>query len=113
MASVGPSSSVRRQSLESMMSRTVVRSVPALALLAAGLMWVAPKVAGQAGPMPSTRNGDWTHYTAAVRASPHAPLDQINAANFPKLEVAWRFKTDTHGTSPESKLEGKPLARKG
>ena len=41
------------------------------------------------------------------------PLDQINAANFNKLEVAWRFKTDNLGTRPEYKLEGTPLAIKG
>jgi quinoprotein glucose dehydrogenase len=63
--------------------------------------------------MPSTKNGDWTHYTADVRGSRYAPLDQITASNFPKLEVAWRFKTDNLGTRPEYKLEGTPLAVKG
>jgi quinoprotein glucose dehydrogenase len=36
-------------------------------------------------------------------------LDQINASNFGKLEVAWRFKTDSLGNRPEYKLEGTPL----
>ena len=36
--------------------------------------------------------------TAAISASTrYAPLDQINADNFNKLEVAWRFKTDALG----------------
>ena len=35
------------------------------------------------------------------------------AANFNKLEVAWRFKTDNLGTRPEFKLEGTPLAIRG
>ena len=48
--------------------------------------------------MPSTRNGDWVHYTADIRGSRYSPLDQINATNFNKLEVAWRFKTDNFGT---------------
>src|SRR4029453_4367839 len=68
---------------------------------------------GQATPMPSTRNGDWTHYTADVRGSRYAPLDQITPANFNKLEVAGRFKTDNLGTRPEYKLEGTPLAIRG
>ena len=34
---------------------------------------------------------------SATRATP--PLDQINAANFNKLEVAWRFKTDIAGAA--------------
>ncbi|MBW8865956.1 MAG: PQQ-binding-like beta-propeller repeat protein [Acidobacteria bacterium] len=63
--------------------------------------------------MPSTKNGDWTHYTADVRGSKYAPLDQVNASNFNTLEVAWRFKTDNLGTRPEFKLEGTPLAIRG
>src|SRR5947207_1773876 len=39
----------------------------------------------------------------------YRPLDQINATNFSKLEVAWRFKTDSLGNRPEYKLEGTPL----
>ena len=34
-------------------------------------------------------------------------------ANFGKLEVAWRFKTDHLGPRPEYKLEGTPLVVKG
>ena len=48
-----------------------------------------------------------------MRGTKYSPLDQINAANFNKLEVAWRFKTDNLGTRPEYKLEGTPLAIKG
>jgi len=67
----------------------------------------------RASALPSTSNGEWTHYTADVRGSKYSPLDQINAANFNKLEVAWRFKTDNLGPRPEYKLEGTPLMIKG
>ncbi len=63
--------------------------------------------------MPSAKNGDWTHYTSDMRGTRYVPLDQINATNFNKLEVAWRFKTDNLGTRPEFKLEGTPLAIRG
>ncbi|HEU4389923.1 MAG TPA: hypothetical protein VFV34_19125, partial [Blastocatellia bacterium] len=63
--------------------------------------------------LPSTRNGDWPHYTADLAGTRYSPLDQINGENFNKLEVAWRFKTDNLGTRPEFKLEGTPLAIKG
>jgi quinoprotein glucose dehydrogenase len=49
------------------------------------------------------------HYTADLAGSRYPPLDQINAVNFSKLEVAWRFKTDSIGNRPEFKLEGTPL----
>ena len=57
--------------------------------------------------------GDWRHYTADIHGSKYSPLDQINAGNFSKLEVAWRFKTDALGPRPEYKLEGTPLAING
>ena len=63
--------------------------------------------------MPSTRNGEWPQYTADLKGTKYSPLDQINASNFSKLEVAWRFKTDSFGPRPEYKLEGTPLMIKG
>jgi quinoprotein glucose dehydrogenase len=94
------------------MSRTLRRSALVLAALAVGVTWMTVRSSGQ-GYVPSTKNGDWTHYTADVHGTKYSPLDQINADNFNKLEVAWRFKTDNLGTRPEYKLEGTPLAIKG
>ncbi len=48
-----------------------------------------------------------------MKGTRYSPLDQINAVNFGKLEVAWRFKTDNLGPFPEYKLEGTPLMVKG
>src|SRR5476649_2147104 len=94
------------------MSRLIVRSAPVLALLAAGVAWVA--VHGQSATgQPSTKNGEWPYYTADVKGIKYSPLDQVNAANFNKLEVAWRFKTDAFGTRPEYKLEGTPVMVNG
>ena len=33
-------------------------------------------------------------YTADLAGSKYSPLDQVNATNFSKMEVAWRFKID-------------------
>ncbi len=68
---------------------------------------------GQTAGQPSTKNGEWPYYTADARGSKYSPLDQINADNFNKLEVAWRFKTDSLGPRAEYKLEGTPLMVKG
>src|SRR5215471_13293144 len=95
------------------MKRIAIRVVPAAALLAAGLAWMSPRIAGQGTGQPSTKNGEWPMYTADLRGSKYSPLDQINASNFSKLEVAWRFKTDNLGPRPENKLEGTPLMVKG
>ncbi len=101
------------------MTRTFRRAALAAASLAGlfGLMTITPRMtanlSGQAPGFPTTKNGEWPYYTADVRGSRYSPLDQINAANFNQLEVAWRFKTDNLGTRPEFKLEGTPLMVKG
>jgi quinoprotein glucose dehydrogenase len=95
------------------MSSRFLRIGPALVLILLGLVWLKPELSGQAPGQPSTRNGDWPHYTADMRGTRYSPLDQINGSNFNQLEVAWRFKTDNLGPRPEYKLEGTPLAIKG
>jgi glucose dehydrogenase len=97
------------------MARTARRSAAALATLILAAAWFAPRLSSQtpAPSFPSTKNGEWTHYTADVRGDKYSPLDQINASNFNKLEVAWRFKTDSLGPRPEYKLEGTPLMING
>jgi quinoprotein glucose dehydrogenase len=93
------------------MSRMALRSALVSAVL--GLVWTTVALYGQGGALPSTKHGEWPAYTADIRGSRYSPLDQINASNFKKLEVAWRFKTDNLGTRPEYKLEGTPLMVKG
>jgi quinoprotein glucose dehydrogenase len=71
------------------------------------------KSAGNGMASRSTKNGEWPYYTGDLTGARYSPLDQINAGNFNKLEVAWRFKTDNLGTRPEYKLEGTPLMVNG
>ena len=86
-----------------MLKKTLIAGAGLTALLMGGHMAFA-----QTG-----QNVDWTSYNADNTGSRFKPLDQINAANFSKLEVAWRFKTDNIGNRPEYKLEGTPLAVDG
>src|ERR1700685_1209624 len=55
------------------------------------------------------KNGEWPTYGADLGNTHYSPLDQINAGNFNKLQVAWRFKTDNLGPQPETNLEATPL----
>ncbi|HEX7946425.1 MAG TPA: PQQ-binding-like beta-propeller repeat protein, partial [Phenylobacterium sp.] len=73
------------------------------AALAGGVAALALGAVAQAADV------EWPTYTADLAGSRYRPLDQINAGNFSKLEVAWRFKTDALGNRPEFKLEGTPL----
>ncbi|HJW78702.1 MAG TPA: PQQ-binding-like beta-propeller repeat protein, partial [Beijerinckiaceae bacterium] len=84
-----------------------------LGLIAAAT--IAPRLAGQSSApgLPNKAYGEWPAYNADIKGSRYMPLDQINAFNFNKLEIAWRFKTDNLGPRPEYKLEGTPLMVKG
>ena len=73
------------------MVKTLKTALLVAAVAGIAALWTMARPAGQVSGMPSTKNGDWTHYTADVRGTKYMPLDQINAANFNKLEVAWRF----------------------
>ena len=66
-------------------------------------------LAGQSG----AKNGEWRHYGGDIGNTRYSPLDQINATNFSKLEIAWRFKTDSLGPRPEYQFEGTPLMAGG
>src|SRR5580704_11975579 len=55
------------------------------------------------------KNGEWQTYGGDLASTRYSPLDQINADNFNKLAVAWRFKTDSLGPRPEFKFEATPL----
>src|SRR5256886_11336655 len=59
------------------------------------------------------KNGEWPTYGGDLGNTHYSPLDQINAANFDKLQVAWRFKTDNLGPRPEANLEATPLMVNG
>src|SRR5712672_3378144 len=61
------------------------------------------------GAQSGAKNGEWRTYGGDLASTRYAPLDQIKADNFNKLEVAWRFKTDSLGPRPEFKLEATPL----
>ena len=95
------------------MTRRFSPFMQASLVLVAAVLYVTAGLFGQPSPQPSTKNGEWPYYTGDARGTRYSPLDQINASNFNKLEVAWRFKTDNLGTRPEFKLEGTPLMVKG
>src|SRR5438552_9599065 len=59
------------------------------------------------------KNGEWRTYGGDLGNTHYSPLDQITAANFNKLEIAWRLKTDNLGPQPESNLESTPLVANG
>ncbi len=85
--------------------KSFVNIAPAICLLA----WAALPAGAQTG----AKNGEWPTYGGDLGSTRYSALDQIKADNFNKLEVAWRFKTDSLGARPEFNLEATPLMVKG
>ncbi len=78
-------------------------------VLATGVLWSTLPLGAQSG----AANGEWRSYGGDLGNTHYSPLDQINAANFSQLQVAWRFKTDNLGPRPEFNFEGTPLMANG
>src|SRR5215475_4450271 len=74
-------------------------------LFVIALLCLSPALGAQSG----AKNGEWRSYAGDTGSTRYSPLDQVNAANFNKLEIAWRFKTDSLGPRPEYQYEGTPL----
>jgi len=85
--------------LRTLTSATFVRTIAVAVLAAGSTAW-----AQQGAP-----KGEWRTYGGDLGHTRYSALDQINAANFSKLEVAWRFKADNLGPSREYNLQSTPL----
>src|SRR5688572_10895728 len=59
------------------------------------------------------RVGEWATYGGDLASTRYSPLDQINATNFNKLQLAFRFKTESFGPRPEFQFQSTPLMVNG
>ena len=76
-----------------------VALAPALALAAHG--------SGAEQPVAPT--GEWRYIGGDVAHTRYSPLDQIDASNFAKLEVAWTWRGDNFGSSVDTLFRSTPL----
>src|ERR1017187_9186977 len=86
------------------LSRWIVGKAPITCLL-----WATIHPSSQSG----AKNGECPTYGGDLASTRYSPLEQIKADNFNKLEVAWRFKTDSLGPRPEFQFEATPLMVRG
>src|SRR6266516_4534004 len=89
------------------MTRRLSRLLAAIILCL--FTWSSVSLTAQTG----AKNGEWRTYGGDLGNTHYSPADQINAGNFNKLEIAWRFKTDNLGPQPEYNLESTPLMVNG
>jgi glucose dehydrogenase len=85
-------------------NRTLVASLTLI--IGTGLMSVGLR--GQSGTI-----NRMAHIGGDLGGTRYAPLEQIDATNFGKLQVAWRFRTDNLGGRPDFNLQTTPLMING
>ena len=91
------------------MTRRFLERVTGGAAMASLLLWGISSAAGQTG----AKNGEWRTYGADLGNTKYSPLSQVDATNFDKLQMAWRFHTENLGPTPEFNNEGTPLMVNG
>ena len=99
--------------MSSISRRGMLASTSALVLLGAKGAGAQAPAAGSAGPARAAQDSDWLHYASDLASTRYAPLDQINAGNFDRLEVAWRFDTNSYGPQRDAYYNATPLVVKG
>ncbi len=60
-----------------------------------------------------TRGAEWLYNRGDLGSTNYSPLDQVNADNVKKLRVAWRWKSENYGPTPEFYFRATPLMADG
>ncbi len=66
-----------------------------------------------AKPASTKPDTEWLNNRGDLASTSYAPLDQINRDNVGKLRVAWRWKSENYGPTPEFYYRATPLMADG
>jgi quinoprotein glucose dehydrogenase len=86
--------------------RAMMAGTSTLALLGPGLAGEAALAQTAAG---QPQDSQWLHYANDLTSARYAPLDQIDASNFDKLQMVWRFSTNALGPNLDADYQSTPL----
>jgi quinoprotein glucose dehydrogenase len=89
-----------------MMQRRIVRGL--LVVMAIAAFVTLPRANGR-----GTREGEWRYWGGDEGSTRYSPLDQINAANAAKLEIAWRWSAANFGPEVDYIYRATPIYVKG
>ena len=92
------------------LKNTLARALTVTAIAACLFLLAVTPGSAQSG---APKNGEWRTHDGDLGSTRYSPLDQITAANFNKLQVAWRFSTSNLGPRVETNLESTPLMVNG
>jgi len=62
---------------------------------------------------PRTIEAEWRQHRGDYASTNYSPLDQINKENVKNLKIAWRWKADNFGPTPEFYFKSTPLMASG
>jgi quinoprotein glucose dehydrogenase len=80
----------------------------------AGAGGQAGEIAAGAGTLVrGAPEGEWPFWGADMYSTRYSPLDQIDAANFANLEVAWTWRGDNFGRNVDAILRATPIYAEG
>ena len=106
-ANAFPSGDVELSSKKEELKAIVMGSPPAPSRVSLGF---TPK---KFDPKPPTIEAEWLQHRGDYASTNYSPLDQIKKENAKDLKIAWRWKTDNFGPSPEFYFKSTPLMAKG
>jgi quinoprotein glucose dehydrogenase len=75
--------------------------------------WPAGVAGESPAPAPQRGFAEWLHNRGDLASTSYSPLDQINRDNFGTLRIAWRWKSDNFGPTPEFYYRATPLMADG
>jgi quinoprotein glucose dehydrogenase len=55
------------------------------------------------------KNGEWPYFAGDSGSTKYSALDQINKTNVKDLRIAWRWRTDNLGPTPDYNLQATPI----
>jgi glucose dehydrogenase len=79
-----------------------------LVVIAAAAIGALPRANGR-----GTQAGEWRYWGGDEGSTRYSPLDQINAANVAKLEIAWRWSAANFGPEVDHIYRATPIYVKG
>jgi len=89
----------------------ILASLTALAFT--GFPAVGQSASGSDPGQPGNPYGEWRYWGADLASTRWSPLDQINASTFADLEVAWVWRGDNYGPSPDGLMRSTPIYANG
>jgi len=71
------------------------------------------QLAALINPVAPMIEADWRQHRGDLASTNYSPLEQINKSNVKDLQIAWRWKTDNFGPSPEFNFRATPIMANG